>query len=313
MNEVSTTSQLIHWFIFLLPYVLGIIFVIAAFLRAAIYFTVGRHEWFAKEFEKRVNKFMDKEIPGEVKDVSFFKLAKKNLEQTYYEAFDLRDRFQRRRGDKVMGANDRIFLIKQGCAWLVKDILKQLKFLKWHSENPKLLNITKATFSHNPCFNRIFGVIPMASVNDFISILPGLFVVAGILGTFLGIRGGISELGGMNLADIENTKNSMDNFLQEIAYAMTSSIIGIMFSLLLHIWNVFLNPERVFVSMIDRFESSLDLLWYRSDNNEYPIQDPVFDENKDPAEALAAEAVNLEVTKRKRTRSMDKLAKPKAS
>ena len=219
----------------------------------------------------------------------------------------------RRRPDKFMLISDRVFLIKQGCACLVKDILKQLKFLKWTEDTPKLLNITKATFHHNPCFNRVFGVFPIAALNDFLTILPGLFVVAGILGTFLGIKGGLGSLGGMNLSDLETTKNVMDTFLHEIAFAMASSIVGITFSLTLHIWNTFLSPDRVYVSMIDRFESSLDLLWYRSDNNNYPKDEQAFDEHRDPVEALAEEALSIEIAKNARSRDFETLRKAKSS
>ncbi|MGE0528964.1 MAG: hypothetical protein AB7P49_18015, partial [Bdellovibrionales bacterium] len=127
-----------------------------------------------------------------------------------------------------------------------------------------------------------------------------LFVVAGILGTFVGIAGGLQELGGMNLQDLENTKNIMDRFLQEIAFAMKTSIVGIVLSLVAHVVNVMFSPERVFVSMIDRFESSLDLLWYRSDNNDYPRSEREFDEHRDPVEALAEDAVNVEVNRHPR-------------
>lgn len=296
MSAVNT-SQWINWFIFALPYAMGAFFVVAAITRVLIYFTVQRHEWFAVEFEKRVNQFVESQDPGEVKDVSFYVLSKRFLEKTYYELFELRDRLQRRKPDKMMRLGDRVFLIKQGCAWLVKDILKQLKFLKWTQDTPKMINITKTTFNHNPCFNRIFGIFPIGVVNDMISILPGLFVIAGILGTFLGIKGGLTALGNMSVENLDATRKVMDHFLSEIAYAMGSSIVGITFSLLLHIVNTLFNPDRIFSSMIDRFESALDLLWYRSDNNNFPAQNVPFNEHRDPSEALAEEAIKLEISK----------------
>jgi hypothetical protein len=307
------TASMAQYFIMLLPYVMGVVFVCAIFLRFMTWYTVKRHEWFSREFEKRVAKFMESEVPGKATDVSFFVLTKRLLERSYYEAFAVRDRMRRRRGDGIMAMNDRVFLVKQGCAWLVKDILTQLKFLKWNEENPKLLNITKATFHHNPCFNRVFGIFPVATMNDLISLLPGLFVVTGILGTFVGIAGGLTQLGGMNLQDVEATKNIMDRFLFEISFAMKTSIAGIVFSLCSHVFNTIFNPERSFVSMIDRFESSLDLLWYRSDNNKYPVGERPFDEHRDPLEALAEESVEQEIGKHRRTREVDEVRPSKAS
>ncbi len=301
-----TTKLIAEYFIVGLPYFMGAVFILGVTFRTLIWYTVKRHEWFSQEFEKRVNKFIENEVPGEVKDVSFYVLSKRLLEQTFYEVFAIRDRSNRRKNDNVMSFSDRLFLVKQGCAWLVRDILKQLKFLKWNENNPKLLNITKATFHHNPCFNRVFGVVPITGVNDFINILPGLFVIGGILGTFVGIAGGLQGLGGMNLQDIDATKNIMDRFLYEISFAMKTSIAGILFSLLAHTVNVIFSPERCYVSMIDRFESSLDLLWYRSDNNKFPVLDAAFNEHRDPLEALAEDSINTELGKQTRGREMTK-------
>lgn len=290
----------IKYFINYLPYAMGATFCVAAFLRWAVYYTVRRHEWFARQFEVRVFKFIDSEANKNLQNASFYNLTKKILEKSYYEAFAMRDRKAQDSVDHVMSMNDRIFLVKQGCAWMVKDILKQLRYLKWSKETPKLQQITRATLHHNPCFNKLFGIIPMSGLNDLVTILPGLFVVAGILGTFLGIKGGLVQLGGMDLNDVEGTKMIMDGFLHEISFAMTSSIVGIAFSLSLHIFNTSFSPERVFVSLVDRFESSMDLLWYRSDNNEVASENDKFNENRDPVEALAEEALSLEIAKTKK-------------
>lgn len=286
---------LLEYFVVGLPWVMAAVFVAGAFGRWVVWYTVRRHEWFARQFELRVNRFIDKEKPGQVPNVSFYMLSKKLLERTYYETFAVRDRLKRRRGDGMMGLSDRIFLIKPGCAWLVKDILNQLKFLKWTQETPKLMQITRATLSHNPCFNRVFGIIPIGGMNDLLGILPGMFVIGGILGTFIGISAGLQDLGGMDLQNLENTKNVMDRFLNEIAFAMKTSIVGIVFSILMHLTNVVLSPERVFVSMVDRLETSFDLLWYRADNNNFPMTEDDFDEYRDPADALAEDSVNVEV------------------
>lgn len=299
MND-QVLQNFIKNFINYLPYAMGLVFVTAAFMRAVIYYTVRRHEWFAREFEKRVYKFIDSDENKKLSGASFYVLAKKILEKSYYESFAIRDRNKSDKLDHVMSMNDRVFLVKQGCAWLVKDILKQLRYLKWSKETPKLQQITRATLHHNPCFNKLFGVIPIGGLNELITILPGLFVVAGILGTFLGIKGGLVQLGGMDLNDIEGTKTIMDNFLHEISFAMASSIVGIAFSLSLHIFNTSFSPDRVYVSLVDRFESSMDLLWYRSDNNVVPDEIEKFDENRDPVEALAEEALNLEIAKTKK-------------
>lgn len=296
MNE-QTLNLVIRNFINYLPYAMTVVFLIAAAMRWTIYYTVRRHEWFARQFEARVHKYLDSEAAKSSKNVSFYALTKRLMEKTFFETFAMRDRKKGGSSDSVMSVNDRLFLVKQGCAWMVKDILKQLKYLKWSKETPKLQTITRSTLQHNPCFNKVFGIFPMGAVNDLISILPGLFIVAGILGTFLGIKGGLIQLGALDISDVEGSKNIMDGFLHEIGFAMASSIVGIFFSLSLHLVNTSLSPERVYNSLVDRFESAMDLVWYRSDNNELPEHLSSFDEHKDPTEALAEEALALEVSK----------------
>lgn len=284
-------------------------FVLGSFFRILIFYTVKRHDWFAKEFEKRVQNFIEAEDPTKPGSHSFFVITKRLLEKTYYEAFEVRDRLRRRKGDKVMALSDRLFLIKQGSAWLVKDLLKQLKFLRWNEFSPKLLNITKSTFQQNPCFNRVFGILPVGKLHEIAQILPALFVIGGIFGTFLGIVKGLPSLGKMDLSNMDVTKQIMDQFLFEISFAMNSSIIGIFLSVLMTIMNTVFSPESVFVDMIDRFENSLDLIWYRSNNNTFPLQDSKFDEHRDPAEALAEQAIQDVVQERARLRNLDRLTK----
>lgn len=316
ISEVLTTfmsSGILPLAVELLLPVMVFGFIIGVTFRVLVWYTVRRHDWFAQEFEKRVNRFIETEVPGDIKNVSFYALTKRLLERTFYEVFEIRDRMRRRKRDKMEGLNDRVFMVKQGAAWLVKDILKHVKFLRWHDNNPKLINITKATFQQNPCFNRVFGLIPLSSVNDIINILPGMFVIGGIFGTFMGIVNGLPKLGGMNLQDVEMSKQVMDAFLFEVSFAMNSSIVGILFSVLMTFINTIFSPEKIFVSMVDRFENSLDLLWYRSDNNDFPKDVPAFDEHRDPVEALAEESLNSEVNKTRRSRSLGEARKIKAS
>jgi hypothetical protein len=311
MNDTGMllSAGMLHYFIQLLvPTMVGLL-CFAIFFRYFIYATVKRHEWFAMEFEKRVNDLIETESPKDKKYASFFLLCKRMLEKTFYESFELRDRLHRRKKDRLESFWDRQFLVRPGSAWLVRDLLKQIRFVKWSEGNPKLLNITKATFQQNPYFNRVFGVFNIGSINDFLNILPGLFVIGGILGTFIGIVSGLPKLGGMNLENMEVSKTVMDSFLVEVAVAMNSSILGIACSVIMTILNTTLSADRVFTSTIDRLESSLDLLWYRSENNAY-IE--LIAEEKDPTDVLAEETLLNEINKGKRTRSMEDIRKVKA-
>jgi hypothetical protein len=273
---------------------MGIIFVSGIFLRTLIFYTVKREDWFAREFEKRVHAFVDNDNDKE--GHSFFMLVKKLLEKTYYESFEVRAIMKRRKPDYVMSLGDRLFLVQHGSAWLVKDALKHIKYLKHSNHRPKLLEISKSVFQNNPCFNRVFGIIPGSKFNDILNILPGMFIIGGIFGTFLGIMKALPELGGMDLTNVEQTKMVMDGFLLKISFSMSTSIIGIVLSVAMSIFNTVLSPEKLFIDIVERFETNLDHLWNVSSSNSIPKTMGPFDEHADPIEALAAESLNKELS-----------------
>lgn len=280
-------------------------FVLGAGCRTVIYYTVKRHEWFAREFEIRVTKFLQGEMDRKTHDASFFVVTKRLLERTFYEVFEKRDRKMGSNPDRLMAPADRVFLVKMGCAWLVHDMLKQIRFLKYGMQPPKLISITKNTFSKNPAFNRVLGMIPSIAVNDFLNVLPGLFVIGGIFGTFLGVMKGLPELSGMDLNDPEKTKAIMDRFLVEVSLSMGASITGIFLSVCMTVINTLMSPERLFEDIVDRFENSLDLLWNFSHSNEVPSGLKQFDETKDPVEALAAASLSQELERTRHRRGED--------
>lgn len=270
-------------------------FIAGAFFRALIYFTIQREMWFAKEFQRRVEKFMAQHHDNS--EISFFIAVKKMLEKTFYEAFIVRSVMKRRKPDHVMSIMDRVFLIQQGSAFLVRDTLKQIKFLRRDQQNPKLLEISKSVLQNNPCFNKVFGIVPINVFNDVLNILPGLFIVGGIFGTFLGIMKALPELSGMDLEDIEGTKAVMDTFLLKISFSMSTSIIGIVLSVSMNVINTFLHPEKLFMDIVEKYENSLDVLWNRSTNNHWTEEIAEFDEHKDPLDALAEDSLAQELDK----------------
>lgn len=278
----------------LLPSLL-IAFTIGCLLRILVYYTVKRNEWFAIEFEKRMKKFIESDVPTDKH--SFYVTVKRLMEKTYYELFEVRAIMRRRKLDYVMAPGDRLFLIQAGSAFLVKDTLRQIRFLRYGGERPRFVEISKTVFQNNPCFNRVFGVFPAAPLNDMLNVLPGLFIVGGIFGTFMGIMKALPELTGMDLTNTEVTKATMDGFLTRLSFSMAASAVGIFLSVVMTMLNTFLNPERIFVEVVNRFEYSLEFLWQRCDTNLVPQDIPNFDENRDAIEALAEYSVAQEIAK----------------
>lgn len=184
---------------------------------------------------------------------------------------------------------------------MVKDLLRHLMYLRYNKDGrPKLLQIAKNSFQRNPCFSKVFGVLPGDLLTDMTNLLPGMFIVGGIFGTFLGIMKALPDLGSMDLSDVQGSKLIMDQFLLKVAFSMNTSILGIILSVVTSLVNTTFSPIKTFVETVDRLESSLDKIWNISTNNDLPKDIPQFDEHKDPIDALAEQAVDMEYAKAQR-------------
>jgi hypothetical protein len=281
--------------VYLLPVML-FTFIVAVTLRILVHYTVSREFWFSKEFYKRVHDYLDNK-DDTVQGLSFFVAMKMNLEKTYYELFVVRAYMKRRNPDYVMDFTDRLFLIQEGCARLVKETLRQTKHLRYHKERPRFIEMTKNIYDNNICFKKMMGLIPVQGTHDVLNILPGIFIIGGIFGTFLGIMGALPELGNMKLEDVEGAKIIMDNFLKSIAFSMSTSIIGILVSVAMTFVNTLFDPEKLFLKTINKYENSMELLWDCCENNVLPKDIPGFNEHRDPIEALAEDAIDIQVNK----------------
>jgi hypothetical protein len=263
----AAIGQVVYYSNLTLMPIMCAVFLLGIFFRLVVYFTVKCEYGFSMEFEKRVHKYLadrkqDHDAP------SFHQIVKKILEVTFHEVYELKRKYRRRRFDHVTSVTDRLFLIQEGAARLIRDALSQTVYLRKGGQDPKFLDISKFVFSSNPVFNRVFGIIPMGVSNDITNLLPGLFVVGGIFGTFIGVMQALPSLKEMDMANIEATKATMDLFLLNMSYSMGTSIVGIVFSVIMTILNGILSPESIYVNMVNKFTSSLEFLWNDTTNND---------------------------------------------
>jgi hypothetical protein len=249
-------------------------FLASIVMRLLVWYTTRAELLFTQEFEKRVHRYFA--APG-VKLSSFHRTVRALLEKTYFESFELRNKYKRRNLDHITSVADRLFLVQDGAVRIVQDTLKQTKYLSKDGYPPKMLDITRGVFDNNPIFNRVLGIFPGGLVNELLNIMPGLFIIGGIFGTFLGIAKGLPELGNMDLGNLDATKHIMDGFLVKIAQSMIKSIIGIGLSVAMSLINTVLSPEGVYYNLVNRFSGSLDQLWNETKDNVVDPAEAPFD------------------------------------
>jgi len=263
-NLIDVTAEVI------VP-IMALAFLVGVVVRILLYYVARSEAHFAQEFEKRVQKVISEGEGASIPYIeSFHKRTRAILEKTYIECFEKKHKFKRRDFDHITTITDRLFLIQEGTSRAIQDTLKQTRYFKRDTANaPKMLDLTKNVFENNPYFNRLLGVFPVPLLNELLNILPGLFIIAGIFGTFLGISRGLPELGGMDLGNIEGTKKIMDMFLMKISQSMLKSILGIGLSVCMSLLNTILSPEGLYYNLVNRYSSSLDQIWNETTTNEY--------------------------------------------
>jgi len=250
---------------YLMP-VLLIAFVLAVIVRLLITVIINRQRRFVKEFCKRVHRelYDNPEAKG-----SFYDELKGFMARTYFECFELRAKYKRRDSDHVMTIGERVFLIQDGIIRLIDDFLKHARYLsKDAAQRPNFVEISNNVFSSNPIFNRVFGLFSMSRSNEILNILPGIFIVAGIFGTFLGIMKALPELTAMDITNAEASKAVIDSFLIKISFALTTSILGIVLSIIMSFLNTLLSPESTYMEIVDSFKSAIEILWNKCENNQ---------------------------------------------
>jgi len=274
---------------YLMPALL-IAFVVAVVARLLISTIIRRQKKFVSEFCKRVHHDLCKDPDSRG---SFYRVIRQFLAKTYFENFELRAKYKRRNQDHIMTIGDRAFLIQDGIILLIDDFLKHARYLrKDGAQAPNFHQISNNVFSSNPVFNKIFGVFSISRTNEILNILPGIFIVAGIFGTFLGIMKALPELTGMDITNAAASKVVIDSFLIKISFALSTSILGIILSILMSFLNTTMSPESIYIEIIDSFKSASDILWNKCGNND------LVDENElgDAREKEAEDAFELAIS-----------------
>ncbi len=273
--QAPINMSLAHQFNTMANYIVPImfaVFVVAVLMRLSLFWVIRAKMRFAREFAVRLHFYLRAVAQGEAPRVgSFSRLIRALLEKTYLECFEINDRYKLRSLDKVETLADRLFMLHAALQRFVEDLVVHLGYLKKSVERSgraDFQDIIRSSFDTNPYFSRVFGVLPISTMNELLATLPGLFLVLGIFGTFLGISAGLPELGNMDLTNIENTKKVMDGFLVHISAAMFKSIVGIALSASMGVLNTLLAVETTYYTAVTRLSDSLSLAWQETDINE---------------------------------------------
>lgn len=267
MPSGSASPWIIDWLIPIMSY----IFIFAVIFRLLISYCIKSEERFSKGFANRVQQHLKHEHLELIGEKDFHKLLEKCLDMTFTDLFVERKKKMRFNYDYTMSLIDRLFLIEVGTQRLIQDTLQQTKYNNIITdETPNFNQIAKHTFSNNPHFNKLIGLVSINDANRLLSILPGLFIIGGILGTFLGIAIGLPQLNNLDLNNLEGAQTILGSFMINMAFAINTSLFGISFSIGMTVLNAIFNFSNKYISLVDKYEISMNFLWkYSKKANTY--------------------------------------------
>jgi hypothetical protein len=131
-----------------------------------------------------------------------------------------------------------------------------------HQTPPNFTELTHRIMSQDPHWTKVMKHFPIDGVSRMIDILPGLFIVLGVFGTFIGISMALPEIAKIDFNDLDGSADTLMQFVLSVTYAMKTSIAGIFFSLVLTVLNTLSPIRQTRARVFKKVETSLQMLWY---------------------------------------------------
>ncbi len=128
---------------------------------------------------------------------------------------------------------------------------------------PNFTEIAERVLNQDNSWRTILKFLPIDSLNRGLDILPNLFIVFGIFGTFIGITSALPLIATIDLNDLSAATPILNSFVAGVAYSMNTSIAGIVYSVIMTIITALFPLGVTRVEVIKNLERSLEVVWYR--------------------------------------------------
>lgn len=249
----------------LLVPLLLITFFVALFVKICIYYQSRRQLHFLSGVETHTHRHIDGQSPYTAGKRDFHQLVSAILQRTYTDSTIWRPRLvYNRKEDSDIKVLTAVFMTDRGVRELMSDTLKQVRYYTSSGRSSDWDRTANYILSSNPYFTKLFGRLSVVGANRFFTVLPSIFIVVGILGTFLGIVMGLPALATLDPKDVVAAQAILGDFLGSMALAMNSSVFGIVLSVLFTLVNSIMSVNSNMLQTRDKLSQCLALLWQES-------------------------------------------------
>jgi hypothetical protein len=127
---------------------------------------------------------------------------------------------------------------------------------------PNFTELTDRIMGQDNHWSKLMGYIPIDGVSRMIDILPNLFIIFGVFGTFIGIAKALPMIANIDFNDLAASQATLTTFVLDVTFAMKTSIAGIFFSLILTFLNTLFPLKEVRSKIFKNVENCFQVLWY---------------------------------------------------
>lgn len=222
------------------------------------YFTTFTHE-----LERKVSEDYSNRV--EVVDIDDYLENTLDLINDRLPNRSLRSKGKETARDENLGSASHVYTLKDYKSdkkSLSNSILNEIGAFK-SQHPPNFDNLAERVLDQDTYWTKLFGFLPIAPMSRLIDILPGVFVVLGIFGTFIGICMALPEIAQIDFNNLDESSEILSRFVKNVTFAMQTSIAGIMFSLILTFLNTLFPVQGVRDDIIKKVGESFEMLWYR--------------------------------------------------
>ncbi len=146
---------------------------------------------------------------------------------------------------------------------------------------PNFGELADHVLNQDPRWRNILKFLPIESLNRGLDLLPNLFIVGGIFGTFVGITSALPMIAKIDITQLDKAAPVLNAFVAGVAYSMNTSIAGIIFSVTMTLITSLFPLAATRNEVSKNFERAIEFMWYRIHGNklsqgEYKLLDALF-------------------------------------
>ncbi len=258
MTLINAFQVLCHYLI----EIMAVTCFLALFLRVLAHRSNRGNQAYFNSFSRSVIKHLEEEETKDtfVDDVDIWLEGLLNKVKEFLPDRSLR--FKRQSGDR----SERLIDYTDGKQSIIIAMKQQADALK--SPNiPNCAELADRVLNQDTKWRTILGFVPVDVLNRGLDVLPNLFVIGGIFGTFVGITGSLPLIAGIDITNLAEAGPTLNKFVASVAYSMNTSIAGILFSVTMTLMTALFPLTTIRDEVAKNFERSIEFMWYRIHGN----------------------------------------------